>query len=236
LSLWFGGWGREEYLHEIVDVIRDLFSNDIYEIARFDRNYGKALMVNETVKAMERNEPGGYMLLLDADIVLDVSCQDMVARLAYIATQSRTFTNKPFGLIAPSQTEGNCHSPKIYDNSYTIPTQQAQQVGAEKIFYPSQPSGIAGGCIFCGFEAWREVGGYRPMGVYAGDDAHLLLDIGQAGYSYQVAADIHVIHPVDHDTEYAKWKMEVCHRASDGRSRSDLSAYIAEADAFWKDR
>lgn len=174
-----------------------------------------------------------FLLLMDADIVLDLSCLHAIERLAAIAVCSETVTNKPFGLIAPMQVEADCHAPAVYQSFYTLRTSLRD---AEKVYFPPQPSGIAGGCVLCSFEVWQLIGGYRPLGVYAGDDAFLLLDVGRAGYSYQVAADIHIIHPRDNDPEYAKWKMAVCHRGTNGVRKHDLTAEITEADLFWQDR
>lgn len=233
LTICFGGWGKEEFVQEIASSIRELFAGNLHESVAFDRNYGKAYVMNQIVDNMTRDASDGFVFLLDADIILEVICPNILERLIYIASESEKYTHKPFGLIATSQAEGNCHLPAIFDNSYIVP---ADMWGAERVCFPSKPSGIAGGAILCGIAPWRAVGGYRPMGVYAGDDAYFLLDVGRTGYSYQVAADVYVVHPIDHDAEYAKWKMQVCHRVSDGLRKNDLSSFIEEADAFWARR
>lgn len=50
LQVHFGGWGREEYLSEIFALIRDIFPGNASEPIGFDRNYGKAHVINETVR------------------------------------------------------------------------------------------------------------------------------------------------------------------------------------------
>jgi hypothetical protein len=73
------------------------------------------------------------------------------------------------------------------------------------------------------------------MGVYAGDDAYLLMDLGMRGFTWQMADTIPIIHPPENDAEYAKWKVKVCQRDS-GVVKQNIDAQIKEASEFWSNR
>jgi hypothetical protein len=62
--------------------------------------------MNETIGKILRNTSNDFMLLLDSDIVLDISCPNMIDRLSAIARESEKFTNKPFGSHHPSVSPG----------------------------------------------------------------------------------------------------------------------------------
>jgi len=110
----------------------------------------------------------------------------------------------------------------------------------EKIVYPSQAGGIAGGALFISKEAWEKVNGYRELGVYASDDAILLSQIGQAGYSYGVAENINVIHPYgDDENGVRQWKdssLGVCNANLSEKQGEEYERIISQSEEFWKGR
>ena len=230
LPVLFGGWVADEFWNEMVSFIKSNFPN-IVGLSRFERNYGKAIVVNklyEFVKEKKLNFK--YILHADSDIIFPLETPEMIERLEYAAEQSISFTKKPFGLIAPLQLEGNCHLSCCYENKYTYSFKSYNEV----MVHPTNPSGIAGSCWFTSSEAWELVKGYRVLGVYAGDDAYYLLDIGTRGYSYQVSDSISVIHPREKDDAYSKWKAMVCPRDSwGGQVKHNINNIINEADQFW---
>lgn len=133
-------------------------------------------------------------------------------------------------MVALDQDGGCVHLPSAKLNPVGFPFDQGRP---ETVFLPASPSGIAGSCVICGFDAWQTVGGYRRMGVYAGDDAFLFRDIADADFSVGLCETLRIIHPKDTDQDYLAWKMYVCHRDSDGSLRSDLTDRIEEAAIFW---
>jgi len=74
------------------------------------------------------------------------------------------------------------------------------------------------------------------MGVYAGEDAYYLLDVGKRGFTYSMCDSIHVIHPPDNDPLYNKWKYDTCIRDTTGAATENLEDKIRHADEFWASR
>jgi len=233
LKVAFGGWAKEEYWPQFKELIGQFGINKIC-LSKFEKNYGKAIVVNniyEKVKSLNVNFK--YFLTADSDIVFPLETYNMIERLEEIADKSIVYTNKPFGMIGLMQLQNNCHFKSVFENKYIIKGKFNKK---ELVVYPNQPSGIAGGCIFTSKEVWDKVGGYRVMGTYAGDDAYYLLDTARAGYSFQVTADLGIIHPPENDEEYAKWKVNVCTRDTNGLNQSNIDSKIQEAEEFWKKR
>jgi hypothetical protein len=126
-----------------------------------------------------------------------------------------------------------CHYASCQENvvEYTINTGTGPI--PEKIVWPNISSGIAGGCIFISKKMWDTVGGYRVMGLYAGDDAYLLLDCHMKGFSYQMFDSLAIIHPHENDAEWSAFKVKVCQRDSVSGPKSNLDPIIKEMDEFW---
>jgi hypothetical protein len=91
--------------------------------------------------------------------------------------------------------------------------------------------------LFVSVEAFRRVKGYRTMGVYAGDDAFLLIDFYNARYSLQVLETLPVIHPPSPNDEYKKWKNLVLQQHTDGYRKSEtnklMKGRIQDATIMW---
>lgn len=234
IGFYFAGWGLDPFIGQVIAAISDAMKEYEPYIHIFDRNFGKAyvtnFIVNEIVKKRSRPK---ILFLADSDIVFDVDCPRIFERIFEIMGRSIEITGKPFGLVALSQKEGNCHLSIARKNRYEFVNSFGD---TENFFFPDAPAGIAGGCWACSLDAWETVHGYRQMGVYAGDDAFFLLDVASAGFSFQLADDLYIIHPVDHDPDYAIWKRDVCMRDSDGITKPDTSAQIEEAERFWLER
>lgn len=224
-----GGWSpNEEYWTQIRNVIADKFSHIPHKIIKFDRNYGKAVVVNELSKQI--NPKNQFMLTADSDIISTQEVPDMFGRLVHAAAVMTVTKKREVGMIGLNQLGHNCHLPCCYENQHTFNSPFGQQ---EKIIWPTGSGGIAGGSLLFNLAAWRKIGGYRVMGCYAGDDAYSLIDLLQAGYSIQLAESIGIIHPHEADEEYAKWKVMVCQRDS-GQGKNNIESQITEAEEFWK--
>jgi hypothetical protein len=228
-----GGWCKDEYWDKIVQLVNENSQNKI-TLMRFQRNYGKAVIVNTLHnKVKEKNIEHKYILTCDSDILFLEDTPYMFDRLEQLAIDSKKYTNKPFGMVSLNQRGANCHWKVCYENEYNYINKFGN---SEKIVYPNAPSGIAGGCLFISKECWDRIGGYREMSIYAGDDAFFLLDTYTNGYSYQMSDTIDIVHPEEHDEEYAKWKHKVCQRDSvGGIRRKNIDDKIEEAENFWKD-
>jgi hypothetical protein len=230
-----GGWCKDEYWDKFVDLVNSKYAKNKITLIRCDRNYGKAVTVNLLYnKIKEKNVDFKYILTCDSDILFPKETKNMIHRLEQLPAQSHTHTKKPFGMVSLNQLGANCHWKVCYENQFTYTNTFGD---VEKMVYPTAPSGIAGGCLFISKECWEKVGGYRQMGVYAGDDAYFLIDTYLKGFSHQMSDTIGIIHPEDGDEEYAKWKHKVCGRdTAGGIKRENIDDKIKEADEFWKGR
>jgi hypothetical protein len=229
-----GGWCKDEYWTKFVDLVNGSYAKNKVTLLRFENNYGKAAVVNSLyAKVKEKNIDFKYMLTADSDIVFPIETEHMFDRLEDVAVKSVPIRKMPFGMCGLQQLGHGCHFQTIYQNEYTIDNRFGNK---DRIVYPHASSGIAGGCLFFAKDAWDKIGGYRVQGVYAGDDAYALVDIARNGYSYQVADKIGIIHPHEDDAEYAKWKVKVCQRDTNGIVKQNLDSYINEANDFWKNR
>jgi hypothetical protein len=215
----FGGWGKDEYMNEIIDLLsrKDLPIN-VISINKFGKNYGKAVVVNTLHKKLEEKQIDyEFILTCDSDIVFKEDTPNIIQRLEKSAEELEKERKMPFGIISLNQEGNCCHWLDKFENTLEL---------SESFKYPNSPSGIAGGCLFISKKAWEKVGGYRVMGVYAGDDAYLLIDLGKNGFSMQVSTSISIIHPHDDDLEYQKWKTKVCQRDRSGGKIKNIDSII----------
>lgn len=228
LDVKIGGWAKEEYWPELKEQIQK-YIGKTQSIKKFDKNYGKAKTVNSLYEIKNKSKKYNYLLTADSDIIFSPDEPHIFDRLVDAAKKLPKLRGKPFGLISLNQKAQNCHLPnEVYKNRKKF----KGKYGDEEVVWPNGKGGIAGGCIFCPTKVWEKVGGYRVMGIYSGDDAYFLVDVCDRGYSIQMFETLSIIHPHDHDQEYAKWKVKVCQRDS-GHVKKDLSKYIKEADEFW---
>ena len=103
----------------------------------------------------------------------------------------------------------------------------------EKIVYSNGYSGIAGGCLFIPLDSWNIVGGYRIMGVYAGDDAYLLVDLYNKNMLILMVDTIKCIHPYETNEQYLKWKGETCQKNQIVVDENKLNELINDTYKFW---
>lgn len=238
LTMVIGGWAKTDALWEkMLAACKEHIAPDFVPI-RFDRNYGKAMVVNKLMKVtQDHGTKVDYMLMADSDILFPIDSPNMFGRLVIASQQCETNKKKPFGMVALNQKGEGCHYKSCYENSFTYTINSPDgPTTEEKIVWPTNPSGIAGGCIFVSKRMWDTVGGYRVLGVYSGDDAYLLLDCYQRGFSHQMADTIAIVHPPENDQAYSEWKVRVCQRDSATGVKSNIDFQIKEADSFWESR
>lgn len=218
----FGGWCKTEESWKIITAkLKALFN---VEATRFDKNYGKATVVNRLIESAT----GIYthILTADSDIIFCIEEPCMFDRLLDAVRCSENIRGIPCGLVALQQKGSNCHIPVIFEN-------QLEYSSGESLVWPTGCGGIAGGCLFISWEAWHQVGGYRVMGVYAGDDAFLMIDMMAHGFSIQVIDTLAIIHPPDNDGTYSAWKRDMCHREQRVVGSDELAPMIEEAVRLW---
>ena len=215
IDIIFAGYVDEEYYAELVSALKKYFYKKC-KFIRFKKNYGKAYIVNDVLREyLTNNNTTEYVFTFDSDICFYTDQEDIIQRLINIYTDDRKV-----GLIACNFTGDNAHWISKFENKISI--------NGETIVYPTAPVGIAGGCIFVSTKAWKEVGGYKVMGVYAPDDAMLMQDMARAGYFIGVAQNITVHHPGTHDDpHYQKWKEKT------SRNIKEFGDAVEYCDDFW---
>lgn len=217
----FGGYASSDVLWaEIESYIHARCKK--YKIFRFDKNYGKAYIVNEL--ALNNIGDSEYFLTADSDIIFKSSEIDLIGRLIEAFEYARSKSLNP-ALISLFQEENNCQIlPLCYENTYYYEgTHQT-----EMICHPNGDGGVAGGCLFISTEFWNRVNGYHVLGVYASDDCNLMKDAYKNGYKFLMSNSIRCIHPFDSNRAYSEWKIKTCPHSN------ELSEAISEADIFWK--
>lgn len=234
----FGGWAyNDEWWNEILSIIKDNMPEKyLLEPIRFEKNYGKAYIVNRLFN-VNKLLSFKYFLTADSDIIFNSDIINIFERLFDVGEKSQQVTNKLFGYISLEQ-DGECAhlKTKINENKYYITNRYGNK---EPLLYPTKPSGIAGGCLFISKSAWEKVGGYKVMGVYAGDDAYFLLDINRLGFSYQMSPNISIIHPFQNDPDWAKHKVKLLRNGStNGKNRGikELLKAVEIYDKYWDER
>lgn len=235
--LYAGGWcASDELWQQIVDVLHTVSFK--YTLTRFPNNAGKSYVVNTLFDGNLRNTDVEYFLTADSDICFDAElCPHLFERLMEAPSHINPAMGKDFGLIALNQAGSNCH----IHNALNLQMSYTNSYGNVEIMkYPSQIGGIAGGCLFTSTHNWKQVGGYRLINVYGGDDGFYLLDTHNSRHSCVMSQTISIIHPGDTDQEYAQWKHDqigFIHR-NGGHSRP-LDQYLnseTKATEFWKKR
>lgn len=237
LSIVIGGWAKTDELWEQMVTACKTHLNPQFTPVRFDKNYGKAHVLNGLINhALQQQPTINAIISADSDILFPLETPNMFLRMAIAAEQMVNMKKQNWGMIAFNQLGQGCHFKSCWTNQAKYIATIKNQQFPELIVWPSTPNGIAGGCLFINAAFWKLVGGYKKLGVYAGDDAVLLLQCGQTGFSYQVADTIGIVHPPEHDEEYAKWKVRVCQRDTATGIKNDITSQIQEADDFWKER
>ena len=192
----FAGFVEDEYYSELIAAIKKYFYKKC-SFTRFEKNYGKAYVVNTVLKGyLENNNTTKYIFTFDSDICFYTDQGNIIQRLQNIFQ-----VNKAIGLIACNFTGDNAHWISKFEDRASF--------NGEEVVSPVAPVGIAGGCIMVLAEAWKKIGGYRIMGVYAPDDAMLMQDLFRFEYFIGVAKNILVHHPGTHDDpHYQNWKQK----------------------------
>lgn len=219
----FGGYAASDELwNEIESTIEAESKGRNIEIVRYDFNYGKAHIVNDLAsKFLTDND---YFLTSDSDILFKANEHNTIERLIEAFDEATRLDLNP-SLIALFQEEGNCHMLELcYAHKYYY----HGKYGYEMICHPNGGGGVAGGCIFISAKFWNEIGGYKVLGVYAGDDANIMYDSYTRGYKFLLSNSIRCIHPHEDNEKYANWKVSVCPKVQ------NLENAVHEADDFWK--
>ena len=227
LDIVFGGWARDEFWTEIRQTINEHVGPQ-NAVKKFDKNCGKAVIVNTIYNGLEKKY--NYLFTADSDIIYLEDQPHMFQRMEEVAHRSSALRKRKFGMIALNQQGQNCHLPDfVYQNRLKYDGAH----GEEEIVWPHGHGGIAGGCLFTTTGCWEATGGYRIMGVYAGDDAYYLIDVMAKGFSIQMFESLSIRHPLDDDPEYNRWKVKTCQGESSAK-KINIDKQIQEADEFWK--
>lgn len=232
LDIHFGGYAyKDEFWEEIKGLVKNINGAKCF---RFDKNYGKSRVVNRMVDNYLKDSPNTqFMLTTDSDMKFVPDQPDTFERLILGTQAIQKVINKPFGMFSLNQLEENCHWTDKFDQNIEY---QIQQNGIkEEIKWPSNGSGIAGGALFINLKAWTKIGGYKKFdGMYAGDDAFILLAMCNGGFAYGVTMNIAMVHPVTvGDSEYIEWKKEQIKTSFVEGSKTGNQKFMDRDKEFW---
>jgi hypothetical protein len=229
----FGGWCfNNEYWQKAESIIKEYFP--LAPCIRYERNVGKAIIVNELSKQYNWGQP--YLMSVDSDIIFPEYTPWLWDRLDRMFKISEEIRKIPVGVIGLQQDENGVHYASIYDNQFEYKSTHHGKVFDERIVWPNIRGGIGGGCLAISMALWQKIGGYRVMGVYSSDDGKILQDARRNNFSIQVSDSIAIIHPKEDDPEYLRWKGRVVHQTTRTGIKNDISKEMAEADAYWASR
>lgn len=225
LDISYGGWVKEQgWFDDLRDTIKENIPNA--KVYQFDKNYGKAKVVNELAFDYSKDNPTtNFLFTCDSDMCFEISQPHMFGRLVLAANVMQQKSNeifgnpKVFGMVALNQSEACCHwFPENKPEGYTglnrgiiYDSKGENNLSMkEELVWPQDGAGIAGGSIFCNFVLFKQNGGYRNFNTqYAGDDGLWLRDVQQMGGSVCVIKSLSMRHPTPtDDPEYRKWKDE----------------------------
>lgn len=216
----FGGYCSKKKYFDILNAEFSRLSN-VY-VERFDKNYGKAYTVNNLTKHIEDVD---YFLTADSDVVYLDNQPDMIGRLV----EAVDFSDKigqHAGIIGLSLLEHNVHLMEL------MTQYKREYVGmftSECISRPHEAlGGLGGGCLFIDNVLWKEIGGYKVLGVYAADDGNLMVDCRKSGRYFWLSQSIAAIHLMETNEEYQRWKIEHAPKIL------ELNEAIEDANKFWR--
>lgn len=215
----FGGYSlTDDFFSRICDAL-SLIEN--ITIRRFDKNYGKAYIVNELATEISEVD---YFLTADSDILYDIDQHDMFDRLLGAVTFTGHIGQRA-GVIGLTQLENNCHILSMCNEYWREYIHKSTPERLSRPLYSF--GGMAGGCIFIDNGMWKRIGGYKVLGVYCADDANLMIDCRNGGLYFWLSSSIHCIHPHEDDAKYLQWKV------SESMKISEINESINNAEKFW---
>ena len=224
----FAGYCKDDKYWDCISGI--IKNSGIGHCIRLEKNYGKAYIVNKIFAENYTNED--FLMSVDSDMLFDLNEYNIFRRLIKVANALPKKTKHEVGMLALNQTQAGCHMYNVMD--------RAANIEGEVLRWSSTGTGIAGGCILISTKAFKEIGGYRVMGVYSGDDGYLLRDINMKNMLSMITESISVIHPLnpgEETSKYQQWKtksLSNC-RVEDGKKVSieEFNAAVIETEKQW---
>lgn len=214
VSCVFGGYvDSDAYWNELESLISGRFKK--YSIKRFDKNYGKAYVINELVSMSGMCVTDSF-LSADSDINFIKETEDIYGRLENLSMVLSDTLGKKFGVIALEQVVNSCH---LYN--HISETVKVQCDGKHETILHSGGGGIAGGCMYTSMESWTVIDGYEKSSIYGGNDGLYFLKNVRLGFFVCLAKDIGIVHNQYKNIDYHEWKMKETHNIRHGIDLSD---------------
>ncbi len=207
----------------------NIIQNELQKIGaichREIQNVGKARILNTWIRQNINNHD--FFWHSDHDILFDPDQVLLYDRLLEAFKHPR---NKPIGITSLNQKEISAHI-------YTLLTSSIDYGGAyvadEKLIYNPEAGGIGGGSWVISKQCYLQTGGYREIDVYGGVDSMMHADAARNGFEVVVHANAFIIHPIEHDDRYKRWKTDVNRNVSKGIVHGSLENQIEKVNKFW---
>lgn len=259
LDMFWGGWSlQDSWFNDIKNYIKNTLPEildgngqpiNFVKVFRFDKNYGKAKIVNDlSIDYFNIRPDTQFIFSMDSDMRFMNSQIHFFERLFLAARcieqvlEQSTGKKVPFGLISTNQSESCYHwwEPK---DGYTGLTQTASyEVNGENglkmtetICWAPDNCGIAGGALFLNAKLFQHVGGYRKFNTpYSGDDGNLVRDFVLNGASASVIKSLFLVHPHPEDhPDYVKHKAESMKTAFEPYDENKFKSGVEESEKIW---
>lgn len=260
LDIFYGGWSlKDEWFNDIKNYIKNTLPEildgngkpiNFVKVFRFEKNYGKAKIVNDLAMDYDVLRPGTqFMYTCDSDIKMMNSQIHFFERLVLSARcieqviEQSTGVKKPFGMVALNQgSEANYHWFEPRDGYTGLDQTASYEVNGENglkmtetICWPSDGAGIAGGSYFANFLLFKHVGGYRKLNSpYNSDDGMWLRDVIQSGSIAMVIKSLSVLHPLPEDSDqYLEYKKESMKSAFESYDENKFNKNVEESEKIF---
>ncbi len=237
LDIFYGGFSAKQIwfdtikayiknnLEELVD--GNGKSNNFVKVFQYDKNYGKAKVVNDLfAEYLIDKKDTQFVFTMDSDMVMLKDQIHFFDRL-FLAAKcleeihlKQTGQKKSFGMVALNQSDACYHwfDPKPEHNAkgmdqkieYELGGQDGSLKMKEELVWPSDGMGLAGGGIFFNAKLFHFLGGYQVGNhEYFGEDGMISQAIQRSNASVCIIKTLFLQHPQPSDDEqYLKWKAD----------------------------
>ena len=201
LEMSIGGYALDEYWEEIMNIINTKISGKFAcSMFRFDKNFGKAFVVNTLVE--KYNKEFQFLLTCDSDIIFLKEENKFIDKLKNVMLNYEKEQGVKCGVVGTAYKNGGVHNFDKMDKTGNI--------NGDIVCWESKNTAVvAGGCILIDYKLWKEIKGYEVKGIFGEIDASLMVKSGLSNYMNCVCMDAIVHHPEDNDSGYRDYKNSI---------------------------
>lgn len=190
----------KQNIRNIIDNIRGDNEKYIkYSFDIFDKNHGKVYTLKNIKKFLDDNTRYDLILYSDHDIIFT---DEFTIYLYSMIFRNINPIDEKIKMISLNQLEDPRHNPIINNNKAII--------NNIEYFYSNNNIHIASGCFITDTPTIKMISRNLPDTKYVYGNEDILIGnlFNKHKYIHLVTACYNVIHPIDTDIEYTKWKKQ----------------------------